>query len=216
MTLSVALPSLERVAGRKRRKKKRYGEARELVKTRSGGGKKSRNKGNKYERDIAKAFEAYYGCRVSRAPRSGGWSTVAGFGPRGDLIFAHRKAPYHVECKKQEGWDLSDLLTGKRINASNGLRKWWKQASSQCGKGKVPMLVFARNHQPSLLMMRRYELSTVCGDGRLIEAMPRFTFILKRGKPSQYTELIIMLLSDFFTHVRPPTCSPNFKKWRRT
>lgn len=167
-TKSVALSTLEKRAGRKSRRKKRRGEAYPLEKTRSGGGKKSQRKGPRFQNVVAKLFAAYYGCSVRSTPGSGGWATVGEFGPRGDLVFASRKAPYHVECKHQEGWDLSDLVTGTRGKATtstNSLEAWWTQTVRDCPKKKYPMLVFKRNQQkigksktmgvPPLLMMRQ-------------------------------------------------------------
>jgi len=139
-----------------------------MEKTRTGGGKKSKRKGASFEHHIAKLFSSYFGCSVRRTPGSGGWATVGEFGPRGDLVFASRRAPYHVECKKHEGWDLSDLITGVRAGdktVTNSLEKWWQQTIRDCPKRKHPMLIFARNLAkaskgrnvgvPPLLMMRQ-------------------------------------------------------------
>lgn len=167
-TRSVALSTLERKAGRKSRRKKRRGDPYPLEKTRSGGGKKSQRKGPRFQNVVAKLFSAYYGCSVRSTPGSGGWATVGDFGPRGDLVFSSRRAPYHVECKHQEGWDLSDLVTGTRgktTTSTNSLEAWWDQTIRDCPKRKTPMLVFKRNQQkigksktmgtPPLLMMRQ-------------------------------------------------------------
>lgn len=167
-TRSVQLSRLERRAGRKSRRKKRRGEAYPLEKTRSGGGKKSQRKGPRFQNVVAKLFADYYGCSVRSTPGSGGWATVGEFGPRGDLVFASRKAPYHVECKHQEGWDLADLVTGTRgktTTSTNSLEAWWTQTIRDCPKKKYPLLVFKRNQQkvgksktmgtPPLLMMRQ-------------------------------------------------------------
>lgn len=180
---SVAVSRLEAKAGRKRRKKKRRGEPFAMEKTSSGGGKKSKRKGAKFESVIAKLFAVYFGCSVRRTPGSGGWATVGDFGPRGDLVFANRRAPYHVECKRHEGWDLSDLITKVRAGtttSTNSLEKWWTQTIRDCPKRKYPMLIFARNLAkagqgknvgvPPLLMMRQddfRELGTVWKRGGL-------------------------------------------------
>jgi len=174
---SVAVSRLEAKSGRRRRKKKRRGEPFPIGSAASGGGKKSKRKGAKFEATIAKLFSAYFGCSVRRTPGSGGWATVGDFGPKGDLVFAIRKAPYHVECKRHEGWDLADLITGKRAGdttSTNSIEKWWAQTIRDCPKKKYSMLVFARNIAkagkgknigvPPLLMMRQEdfrELGTV-------------------------------------------------------
>lgn len=164
----MSMSELETKAGKKRRKKKRRGDPFPIEKTASGGGKKSKRKGDKFQNVIAKAFSVYLGCSVRSTPGSGGWATVGDFGPRGDLVFGIRRIRWHIECKKQESWDLADLITGKRsgdTTSTNSLEKWWAQTIKDCPKKKYPMLVFARNLAkaakgrnigvPPLLMMRQ-------------------------------------------------------------
>lgn len=173
----MSMSELETKAGKKRRKKKRRGDPFPIEKTASGGGKKSKRKGDKFQNVIAKAFSVYLGCSVRSTPGSGGWATVGDFGPRGDLVFGIRRIRWHIECKKQESWDLTDLITGKRggdTTSTNSLERWWAQTIKDCPKKKYPMLVFARNLAkaakgrnigvPPLLMMRQddfRELGTV-------------------------------------------------------
>jgi hypothetical protein len=233
---SLAVSKLEAKAHRKRRRKKRRrGEPFPLEKTRSGGAKKSKRKGASFEATVARAFAAYFGCSVRRTPGSGGWATVGDFGPRGDLVFASRKAPYHVECKKHEGWDLADLITGVRsceTTSTNSVEAWWAQTVRDCPKKKVPMLVFARNRMkagrataigvPPLLMMRQTDLDKLATrrkNGVAIwnsaEFIPKL-IVVNDGSPEMIASVhncIIVSLEHFFKYVRPPKRSPRRNTW---
>lgn len=231
--MSVAIPSvmtrLEKRARRKRRKKtQRRGEPYPIEKTRSGGGKKSKRKGANFEATIAKLFSAYYGCSVRRTPGSGGWSTVGGFGPAGDLVFADRRAPYHVEAKRHENWDIADLITGVRsadTTATNSIEKWWTQTTRDCPKGKIPMLIFARNSAnvgraanvgiPPLLMLKEKDLRTLSirkKDSISIWNTSDFIRALHVVTDAE-DKRVIVSLADFFKFVRPPKRSPRRKTW---
>lgn len=224
---SVAL-ALEHRANRKMRKAKRRGEPFPMESVRSGGGAKSKRKGASFEKTVAALFSAYLGCSVRRTPGSGGWATVGSFGPRGDLVFALQKVPFVVECKKHEGWDLTDLLTrvrGKDTTSTNSIERWWQQCLRDCSPKKIPMLVFARNRvaaknvtvgTPPLLMMRLgdfHKVTTYKKDGVVVwdgDFIPRFTFTDDDG------QRVVMLLSDYFKFVRPPKASPRRKgEWKR-
>ncbi len=131
--------------------------------------KNSRTKGNSYELRIAKLFAEWSGEEVRRTPGSGGWSSSK-FGVTGDLVCANKRFPFHVECKKREGWTLDDLITGVRkpddANPWCSIEAWWRQCIESCPKGPVsvaltgggllkePLLVFTRNRQADLVMVR--------------------------------------------------------------
>ena len=119
------------------------------------GRKNSRTKGNSYELRIAKAFAQWSGEHIRRTPQSGGWSN-AKFGVSADLVCDNPKWPFSVEVKKREGWHLDDLITGIRPDDSRSIEAWWKQTVDSCpkkGYTTTPMLVFARNRGPNLVMM---------------------------------------------------------------
>jgi len=239
MSMSVAIKSLavdrlEAKAGKRRRKRKRRGDPYPLEKTRSGGGKKSKRKGASFESLIAKQWKAYYGCSVRRTPGSGGWGTVGGDDwnvVKGDLVFA-RKAPYHIECKKHEGWDLTDLITGVRglnTTSTNSLEKWWAQCTRDCPPKKVPMLIFARNRSlvgksetvgvPPIVMMRLGDLFTLERKSYkpserknqlwTVNLLPMFKVV------NDAETRVVFTLADFFRFIGPPYKSPHWKKWRR-
>lgn len=124
--------------------------------------KDSRRKGNRGELEVAEAFARWCGEVVRRTPQSGGWSN-ARFGVDADLVCANKAFPFHVEVKHREGWVLDDLVTGARREHDKSIVQWWRQCVDSCPKAKPPrsesitkepLLVFRRNRQPWLVMMR--------------------------------------------------------------
>ncbi len=125
--------------------------------------KNSRVKGCRGELDVAAAFARWSGEVVRRTPGSGGWSN-AKFGVTADLVCVNKAFPFHVEVKHREGWTLDDLVTGARSDHDKSIVQWWKQCVDSCPKfrqvgsatelAKEPLLVFRRNRQPWLVMMR--------------------------------------------------------------
>lgn len=127
--------------------------------------KNSRVKGTRAELDVAEMFSRWCGEVVRRTPGSGGWSN-AKFGVTADVVCANKAFPYHVECKHREHWVLDDLVTGARREHDKSIVQWWKQCVESCPKSrrfhgsgdveldKEPLLVFRRNRQPWLVMMR--------------------------------------------------------------
>lgn len=146
--------------------------------------KNSREKGNRAELDVAEAFARWCGEVVRRTPGSGGWSN-AKFGVTADLVCANRAFPFHVEVKHREGWTLDDLVTGVRREHDKSVVQWWKQCVDSCPKTvdgsnrvdtrdhvtlkKEPLLVFRRNRQPWLVMMRHHNPLARHGDVAVFE-----------------------------------------------
>lgn len=94
-------------------------------------GKRSRNKGSNFERDTAKKFKAAYDADLVRTPQSGGFAkkSVKADEFRGDIVSADEdiELALHIECKNAKTWSLP---------------AWFKQAESDCPKGKKPVVIF--------------------------------------------------------------------------
>jgi hypothetical protein len=93
-------------------------------------GKSSRRKGASYENTIAKVIGEKWGIRLVRTPMSGGFQKSSDNEDiRGDLSCLDKNTYFklHPECKKQKTWKLRD---------------WFKQADSDCPKGKIPIVIF--------------------------------------------------------------------------
>jgi hypothetical protein len=55
-----------------------------------------------------------------------------------------------VECKKEEGWDFTQLVRG---NGSNIFATWWAQSLGDSERwNKVPLVVFSRNFTADFVM----------------------------------------------------------------
>lgn len=109
-------------------------------------------KGSAFELDVAKALAKALNISqkkyLQRSPESGARPVWKGdVVPVGALVDIW---PFHVECKKREGWDLYQVMcdeTGK----SEPLQ-WFIEACEQAyDTEKVPLIVFARNFRPWLI-----------------------------------------------------------------
>lgn len=181
-------------------------------KSRSEAARRSKTKGSTYERRIAAKFGAWCGEKLRRTPQSGGWHGGEAHGVSGDLICDNPKFPFHIECKKREGWTLEDLIIGVRsgITDTRSILGWWNQTLRTCPRGKEPMLVFSRNRVPDLVMMRRTDMTNRLVKENLwtVELLAHYTFALDSG------EIAIFSLDDFFAKVRPPKGCSKRKKWK--
>lgn len=102
-------------------------------------GAKSRNKGNAFERKVAKILSDWSGLELRRTPLSGGWSSDSRVS--GDLVaIDHPEFYMHVECKKQEAFSWEATLQGHGI-----FYDWWEQAANACPETKFPVVIFQKN-----------------------------------------------------------------------
>lgn len=121
--------------------------------SRSAVGKSSRGKGQRGERKAAKALEGWWGSEFARTPSSGGFRTKKfrdEWNAASDLVTSDETFPFAVEVKNCEGWHLEQLLTAPKCD----LYDWWDQAVREAPLGKIPLLMFTRNHQPFFVVMR--------------------------------------------------------------
>jgi len=124
-------------------------------------GRKSKNKGNRFENHVAQILDDWFypaekkflGAEriIRRTPMSGGWCKT------GDIQVnpMYRKKvcsfPFHVETKKVQGWTLEAILAN---GWGDPLKSWWEQCLGDAEEGVIPMLVFARNGIEPLCMLR--------------------------------------------------------------
>lgn len=97
-------------------------------------GKRSKNKGSTYERDVAKKFKEAYGIDLVRTPQSGGFAkkSIHASDFRGDVVPADDSIDLklHIECKNTKSWSLP---------------AWLKQSQGDCPTGRVPVVVFHKH-----------------------------------------------------------------------
>lgn len=96
-----------------------------------------KEKGQKYEREVARLFEAA-GFAV-RGLESGGDHLIVA--ASGGVVLAS-------ECKRHE-----------RIK----LHEWWRQAEGDAPKGTIPILTFRQSRQESLTVIRTADLARLLG-----------------------------------------------------
>jgi len=102
----------------------------------------SRNKGNSYERKIAKILSKWCGYEVNRTPSSGGWAKTGDITPKDPAKMV--EFPFSVELKNRQNWSFGDLIKG--TNENTGIVSWWQQCIDDAEKAKkVPLLIFTRN-----------------------------------------------------------------------
>lgn len=139
--------------------------------------KKSKNKGNNFERKVAKLLSEWWGVQFHRTPLSGGIRWGQDNRVVGDIVVPQDCVfPFTIECKKREGWTLDNLLRG-----TGEIKEWWEQAvadNKRLGDNdKFPLLLFSRNFSPIFYMMhkevweklqlekRNYFITTLTGVG---------------------------------------------------
>lgn len=110
--------------------------------------KNSRNKGSRFERSVAKAWESWTGYKFSRTPGSGGWAKAKD--AVGDLVCTDekhsRRFPFSIECKSYQDIKFEHLLLG---NKTCKIHDFWDQASRDANKiNKLPILIMRYNSMP--------------------------------------------------------------------
>jgi len=155
--------------------------------------KKSKNKGNRAEREAAKKFSQWWGSNFTRTPSSGGFGTKQfrdGWNAAGDIVTPDTSFPFIVECKWQECWHMEQLIKNDKCE----IFKWWQQALNETGLGKVPLLFFTRNGHPWYVMI---DLDDLTASRKVFNHYDQFThptFVLnlskeKSGYPDNYVAI---------------------------
>lgn len=111
----------------------------------------ARRKGATAEREVAALLAAWWTSdndpkvKFKRTPLSGGWGGAEGFDVAGDVITNSRTFPFCVEVKFREGFELDNVLKGRR----SPVWKWWAQACADAKKTKrQPLLFFRKSPAP--------------------------------------------------------------------
>lgn len=109
-----------------------------------------KQKGAKFERDIAKLLSEWWGEDFNRVPMSGGLDWQKDNRVTGDIVPPpDSDFPYTVECKKREGWDFEQVIKG-----TGEVADWWKQCTNDAKKvDKIPLLIFSKNRSPIYFMV---------------------------------------------------------------
>jgi len=120
--------------------------------------KNSKDKGNRYERLIAKEMGKYWGAVFNRSPGSGSYRGSREHELTGDLVTDPAdKFPFSLEAKNRQtgNWTLESVVLNK-----HDVKNWYAQSVNDARRaGLVPMLVFTRNYADDFVMIP-YEADT--------------------------------------------------------
>lgn len=125
---------------------------------RSAHNRHSRSRGASNEAKAVKTFTEWWvgpggeKYEFRRTPQSGGSALAAGFGMAGDICTNAPDWPFHVEAKRDKGWDFEQLFTtegGARIG------EFAKQALADAPEDKIPLLFMMHPgpSQPTFIML---------------------------------------------------------------
>ena len=108
----------------------------------------SKQKGNRWEREIAKMYRDYkIDIYAGRQPMSGAIETL-----KGDINKSHNTAipiKFVDECKATKN--------------SYSLPSWWKQANEQCSQFEKPLLHIKLNNEPPITVLYSDDLFSIMG-----------------------------------------------------
>jgi len=160
-----------------------------------------KGKGKAYERKIGKILgEWWQGSPFRPTPCSGGWDKLAHddkYLAVGDLFIpADSDFPFSIECKRQEGWSLLDLIKPDRKNIP--IFEWWAQALCDAkAAGKVPLLVFSKNNLGFDLVATYYSPGTLGLQPQHLNASISILSTCHYSFASSKPILSILTLKDF-------------------
>jgi hypothetical protein len=125
---------------------------------RSAANRHNRSKGAANEAKAVKTFTEWWKGPTSqsyefrRTPQSGGSSLAAGFGMAGDICTNAPDWPFHVEAKRDKGWDFEQLFT---TDGAARIGDFVKQAVHDAPATKIPMLFMMHPgpSQPTFVML---------------------------------------------------------------
>ncbi|AYP68623.1 hypothetical protein EalM132_00111 [Exiguobacterium phage vB_EalM-132] len=142
-----------------------------------------KNKGNEYERKIAKSLSGWWGEQFQRTPASGGLQWKNDNRVSGDIVTSVKsKFPFTVECKKREGWSIEQL-----VKETGDIEKWWAQVIKDCERSSLrPLLIFSRNFAPDYVMIHEADFNLLASTTEV-----KFTHFILRSK--KYNRVILML-----------------------
>lgn len=113
-----------------------------------------KNKGNAFERRIAKRLSEWSGYKFMRTPASGAIHNFRDKRVVSDIVpsLAAGEFPFSIECKNVEtSWDFSTFLKG----TSQTLNSHWKQCVEDAHREDLkPMLIFTKNYHNDYVMIR--------------------------------------------------------------
>lgn len=134
--------------------------------------KNPKNKGNAFERGVAKQLSEWAGVKFMRTPSSGAIHNFNDKRVVSDIVppLSIGNFPFSIECKNVMcNWEFSTFLEDTSVT----LKNHWKQCEDDANReGLFPMLIFTKNFRDSYVMIRCSEYRTFNK-----EIIPRIEFI---------------------------------------
>lgn len=176
--------------------------------------KNSKNKGNNYERKLAKVFTEYWGTDFYRVPASGAlhsWSADMNVG--GDVTTSPSAGfPFVIEAKNRNtgDWTLESVL----LNV-NDVHNWLKQVIADSRRvERVPMLVFTRNRAKDFVMLPYYEnIYESLVSKKHVAARTAMTYTDELSGKDETFDVIITTLDGFTSYPTSFWKKFDFRDW---
>lgn len=116
--------------------------------------KNPKEKGNNFERKVAKLFSLWSGHKFMRTPASGAIHNFKDKRVVSDIVapLSIGEWPFSIECKNVMcSWELNTLLEG----TSETMKSHWKQAQDDADReGLAPLLIFTKNFRDKFIVLR--------------------------------------------------------------
>ena len=113
----------------------------------------AKNKGNTFERKVAKMLSEWAGVKFMRTPGSGAIHNFKDKRVVSDIVppLSIGNFPFSIECKNVKcSWEFSTLLD----RTSTTINSHWKQCEEDAKReGLIPMLVFTKNFRSILAII---------------------------------------------------------------
>lgn len=113
----------------------------------------NRSRGHANERRLAKQLKKWWSpdgkYDFVRTPQSGGSKLKVGWKLAGDICTNAPDWPFHIECKREKGWELEQILTADKCR----LKEYWDQAIIDCPKGQIPIVIMSHPDSPIQYIM---------------------------------------------------------------
>lgn len=162
-------------------------------------GRKSKSKGSRFERKMAKLFSDWYGEELIRVPASGGMRSLT----RSDLSTRNPDFfPFVIECKHREDINFESIIKSPKVIIDYWIElkekaniEYWKYSESNgvFKSPKNPILILTKNYCPNYIILQEY---IVINLSHSVEKLKKENFI--RIHISELNEnIVIFVLEEF-------------------
>lgn len=112
-------------------------------------GRGARNKGARFEREVASLFSKYWKAEANRVAFSGALHRGQGF-EAGDVTLDYTSGfPFVIECKNHETWNFQDIYLNNK-----SFTIFWQQVAVDAKRvNKDPLLIFSKNYADNYVII---------------------------------------------------------------